>query len=146
MKCICHLLRWMAGVQLSITGNGRIKLGNNSPQHLLNWLQHNVLGKMPLRQKTAIVRAKVLSPKGLCLPVRCLSPLATEMAGLENEASLPMTRCLGVRRLGPLFHLTHSTGMRCLLCGQHSFDPGLIPMRAKLCAPFTLLLGMLRTQ
>ena len=35
MKCICHLLRWMAGVQLSITGNGRIKLGNNSPQHLL---------------------------------------------------------------------------------------------------------------
>lgn len=50
-----------------------------------NLLLHNVLEKMPLQQKTAIVRARDLSPKGLCLPASFLSPFAGEVTGLGVE-------------------------------------------------------------
>lgn len=45
MKCACHLLRWMADVCFPITGNGRIKLGSNRPQHLLQLAFTECFGK-----------------------------------------------------------------------------------------------------
>lgn len=64
MKYICHLLRWMAGGQLSITGNGRIKLGKNSPQHLLQLAFASCVGKNATSAENCYFEGQGSFPKG----------------------------------------------------------------------------------